>query len=101
MDRFRFHYTQLRNRVSNTKPNNIAKLLPDFVNIFRNAGKSLKTTFPFKQSSVFKHVQPEWCDQNCTNMKLRKTMHLENSKKVIQMQIVRLYNRKKPFQKSV
>ena len=55
MDRFRFHYTQFTNRVSNTNNNNIAKLLPDFVNIFQNAGKSLKTTFPFKQSSVFKH----------------------------------------------
>ena len=67
MDRFRFHYTQFKDRVSNTNNNNIAKLLPDFVNIFQNAGKSLKTTFPFKQSSVFKHVQPEWWDQNCTD----------------------------------
>ena len=56
MDRFRFHYTQFKDRVSNTNNYNIAELLPDFVNIFQTAGKSLKTTFPFKQSSVFKHV---------------------------------------------
>ena len=49
MDRFRFRYTQFKNRVSNANNNNIAKLLPDFVKIFQNAGKSLKTTFPFKQ----------------------------------------------------
>ena len=60
MDRFRFYHTQFTNRISNTNNNNIAKLLPDFVKIFQNAGKSLKTTFPFKQSLVFKHVQPEW-----------------------------------------
>ena len=81
MDRFRFHYTQFKDRVSNTNNNNIAKLLPDFVNIFQNAGKSLRTTFPFKQSSVSKHVQPEWWDQNCTAMKMRKNNALRKFRK--------------------
>ena len=81
MDIFRFHYTKFKNRVSNKKQNNIAKLLPDYVNIFQNAGKSLKTTFRFKQSSVFKHVQPEWCDQNCTDMKTRKNNALRKFQK--------------------
>ena len=79
-DKFRFHYTHFMNRFLNINQNNIAQSLREFVNIFQEAGKSMKTSFPNKKSS-FTHAQPEWWDLSCADRKSRKNHALRKFRK--------------------
>ena len=44
--------------------------------------KKIKTSFPFKNSSVFMHARHEWWDQYCTDMKTRNWADIDQNRPV-------------------
>ena len=81
LDHFRLQYTNFNNITVNTNQNNVAGLLPEFINVFQKAGKSMKIGSPLIKSSSSHHAQPEWWDQNCSERKFSKNKALRKFRK--------------------